>query len=123
MKIFEIIANAVVMLSLVYVCFGLTLADWLAGLRKGQAVSLLPERNGRNYPIWAQVGLVGLGLAIFAAMAWLLWIPLLFLPNLTIPGCAWVDPLRSRLYFHVVGSPFAWENVGNQYQPAGQTLR
>jgi protein-S-isoprenylcysteine O-methyltransferase Ste14 len=84
MKIFEIIANAVVMLSLVYVCFGLTLADWLAGLRKGQAVSLLPERNGRNYPIWAQVGLVGLGLAIFAAMAWLLWIPLLFLPNPTL---------------------------------------
>jgi protein-S-isoprenylcysteine O-methyltransferase Ste14 len=84
MKIFEIIANTFVILSLVYVSFVLTLADWLAGLRKGQAVSLLPERNGRNYPIWAQVGLVFLGLAIFAAMVWLLWIPLLFLPNPTL---------------------------------------
>ena len=84
MKIFEIIANAVVILSLVYVCFVLTLADWLAGLRKGEAVPLLPERNGRKYPFWVQVGLVVLGLAIFAAMAWLLWKPLLFLPYQTL---------------------------------------
>jgi protein-S-isoprenylcysteine O-methyltransferase Ste14 len=76
MKTFEIIANAIVILSLVYVSFVLTLADWLAALRKGQAVSLLPERNGRKYPFWVQVSLVVLGLAICAVMIYFLWIPL-----------------------------------------------
>jgi len=80
MKTFEIIANAIVILSLVYVSFVLTLADWLAALRKGQAVSLLPERNGRKYPFWAQVSLVVLGLAVCAAMIYFLWIPLFSLP-------------------------------------------
>ena len=58
MKTFEIIIDVIVILSLVYVSFVLTLADWLAALRKGQAISLLPERNGRTYPFWVQVGLV-----------------------------------------------------------------
>jgi len=95
MKIFEIIANAVVILSLVFVCFVLTLADWLAGLRKGQAVSLLPERNGRKIPFWAQIGLVVLELAIFAGMAWLLWRPLLPLP---IQSSDFMDVLGLILY-------------------------
>ena len=76
MKIFEIIADILVILSLVYVSFVLTLADWLVALRKGKAVSLLPERGERKYPFWAQVGLVILGLGIFAAIAYFLWIPL-----------------------------------------------
>ena len=76
MKTFEIIVAVLVILSLVYVSFVLTLADWLSALRKGQAVALLPERNGRKYPFWAQIGLVVLGMAIFAAMAYFLWIPL-----------------------------------------------
>ena len=76
MKAFEIIASVIVILSLVYVSFVLTLADWLAALRKGQAVTLLPERNGRKYPFWAQVGMVILGLAICTGMFYFLWIPL-----------------------------------------------
>jgi protein-S-isoprenylcysteine O-methyltransferase Ste14 len=76
MKAFQTIADIIVILSLVYVSFVLTLADWLSALRKGQAVTLLPERNGRTYPFWAQVGLIVVGLAIFAAMAYFLWIPL-----------------------------------------------
>jgi protein-S-isoprenylcysteine O-methyltransferase Ste14 len=91
MKTFEIITNTIVILSLVYVCFVLTLADWLAALRKGQAVPILPERNGRKYPFWAQIGLVVLGLAIYAAMAYFLWIPVFSLPIqvshlLDVPG-------------------------------------
>ncbi len=83
MKTFEIIIDVIVILSLVYVSFVLTLANWLAALRKGQAVSLLPERNGRTYPFWVQVGLVVLGLVIFAAMVYFLWIPLFALSILT----------------------------------------
>ena len=76
MKTFEIIASVIVIVSLVYVSFILTLADWLAALRKGQAVTLLPERNGRSYPFWAQIGLIILGLAIVAVMFYFLWLPL-----------------------------------------------
>jgi protein-S-isoprenylcysteine O-methyltransferase Ste14 len=76
MKTFEIIASIIVIVSLVYVSFILTLADWLAALRKGRAVTLLPERNGRSYPFWAQVGMIILGLAIVAVMFYFLWLPL-----------------------------------------------
>ena len=95
MKTFEIIADVIVILSLVYVSFVLTLADWLAALRKGQAVSLLPERNGRKYPFWAQVSLVVLGLAICAAMIYFLWIPLF---SLSIQTSHLLDVLGLILY-------------------------
>jgi protein-S-isoprenylcysteine O-methyltransferase Ste14 len=95
MKTFEIITAVIVILSLVYVSFVLTLADWLAALRKGQAVSLLPERNGRTYPFWVQVGLVVLGLGIFAAMAYFLWIPLF---SLSILPSLLLDVLGLILY-------------------------
>lgn len=76
MQAFEMLASILVIVSLVYVSFVLTLADWLSALRKGQAVSLLPERNGKKYPFWAQVGMIILGLAIVAVMFYFLWIPL-----------------------------------------------
>ena len=95
MKTFEIIANAIVILSLVYVSFVLTLTDWLASLRKGQAVSLLPERNGRKYPFWVQVSLVVLGLAVCAAMIYFLWIPLF---SLSIQTSYLLDVLGLILY-------------------------
>ena len=95
MKTFEIIANAIVILSLVYVSFVLTLTDWLAALRKGQAVSLLPERNGRKYPFWVQVSLVVLGLAICANMIYFLWIPLF---SLSIQTSYLLDVLGLILY-------------------------
>jgi protein-S-isoprenylcysteine O-methyltransferase Ste14 len=95
MKTFELITNVIVIVSLVYISFVLTLADWLAALRKGQAVSLLPERNGRKYPFWAQVGLVVLGLGIFAAMAYFLWIPLF---TLSIQVSFLMDLLGLSLY-------------------------
>ena len=109
MRIFEIIADSIVILSLIYVAFILTLADWLNALRRGQAVSLLPERAGRSYPFWAQIGLILLGLALFAAMAYFLWIPLGSLPGQTafilsvlglvvyLAGCAFMLWARRRL--------------------------
>jgi protein-S-isoprenylcysteine O-methyltransferase Ste14 len=95
MKIFEIIADVIVIVSLVYVSFVLTLADWLAALRKGQAVTLLPERNGRKYPFWAQVGLVFLGLVLCAGMFYFLWIPLF---SLSVKTSFIMDVLGLILY-------------------------
>jgi protein-S-isoprenylcysteine O-methyltransferase Ste14 len=95
MKTIEIIVDILVILSLIYVSFVLTLANWLAALRKGQAVSLLPERDGRKYPFWAQVALIVVGLALFAAMAYFLWIPLFSIPG---PTAFLLDALGLILY-------------------------
>lgn len=89
MIIFTWIAAIIVIGSLIYLSFVLTLADWLSALRKGQAVTLLPERNGRKYPFWSQVAIVILGLAICAAMFYFLWIPLFAIPadiNILLDG-------------------------------------
>ena len=95
MKTFEIIVDIIVIVSLVYVAFILTLADWLIALRKGQAVTLLPERNGRKYPFWAQVGLVILGLVLCAGMFYFLWIPLF---SLSIKTSFLLDGIGLSLY-------------------------
>ncbi len=66
-----------VLVTLVYVSFVLTLRDWLRALSKGEAVTLLPERGGRKWPIWTQVLLMVVALAICVPFFYYLWIPLL----------------------------------------------
>ena len=53
MALFDWIIAAIILLVLFYLSFFLTLADWLSALRKGQAVTLLPERKGGTWPLWA----------------------------------------------------------------------
>lgn len=76
MNAFEWIAAAIVILSLIYVSFILTLRDWLVALRKGQAVTLIPERHGRKWPLWTQIAVVLFGLIICIPFFYYLWIPL-----------------------------------------------
>ncbi len=80
MTTFDWIAAAIVILSIVYVSFVLTVADWLAALRKGQAVSLLPERGGRKWPLWMQIVLMVVGLLICIPLFYYGWIPLFRVP-------------------------------------------
>jgi protein-S-isoprenylcysteine O-methyltransferase Ste14 len=109
MTLFDWIAAIIIVVSLVYISFVLTLADWFAALRKGQAVTLLPERKGRDWPLWTQVAMVLLGLVLCAVMAYFLWIPVLPLPAgiaflldliglvLYLAGCAFVLWARRTL--------------------------
>jgi len=76
MTTFDWIAAIIVIVVFGYLSFVLTLAGWLVALRKGQAVNLLPERRGRKYPLWMQVGMVAFGLLLCALMFYYLWIPL-----------------------------------------------
>jgi len=76
MNPFGFIAAVVVIVSMIYLSFVLTLAEWLAALRRGEAVGLLPDRKGEKAPMWAQVGIIVLGLALSALMFYFLWIPL-----------------------------------------------
>ncbi len=76
MSIFDWIVAAIVIVSLTYISFVLTVADWLAALRKGEAVSLLPERGGHKWPLWTQIVMMVLGLAICVPLFYYGWIPL-----------------------------------------------
>ena len=77
MALFDWIIAAIILLVLVYISFVLTLVDWLVALKKGQAVTLLPERKGRTWSLWTQVGTVILGLALCVPLFYFLWVPLI----------------------------------------------
>ena len=76
MAIFDWIAAGIVIVSMIYISFALTVADWLVALRKGHAVSLLPERGGRKYPLWMQIALMVVGLLICIPLFYYGWVPL-----------------------------------------------
>jgi protein-S-isoprenylcysteine O-methyltransferase Ste14 len=107
---FDWIAAVIVIVTLVYLSFALTLREWFIALRKGEAVGLLPDRKGGKAPLWAQVGLVILGLVLCGVMFYYLWIPLpMNLPEqamqvmaviglgIYIAGCAFVLWARRTL--------------------------
>ena len=63
------------------ISFVLTLADWFAALGKGQAVTLLPERGGRKWPLWTQVLIIIIGMALCIPLFYFGWIPLFHVPS------------------------------------------
>ena len=73
---FDWIIAGIILILLVYLSFVLTLADWLRALKKGEAVTLLPERKGRKWPLWSQAGIAILGLVLCVLLFYFLWIPL-----------------------------------------------
>jgi protein-S-isoprenylcysteine O-methyltransferase Ste14 len=81
MTLFDWIVAALVIASVSYISFIQTVGEWIAALRKGQAVSILPERQGRSWPMWAQVAFVLSGLVIFVVLYYVAWIPLVHLPE------------------------------------------
>ncbi len=80
MALFDWIIAGIILLVLIYVSFVLTLADYLVALKKGQAVTLLPEREGGKRPLWIQIAVVILGLALCVPLFYFLWIPLIKIP-------------------------------------------
>ena len=75
MTTFDWLAAIIVVTSFIYLSFVLTLKEWFEGLRKGQAVTLLPARSGRDMPVWANLALVLVGLGLAGLMLYYLWIP------------------------------------------------
>ena len=76
MKTFDIIVNGIVLLGLFYLTFVMALAGWFAGLRKGEAVTLLPERGDRSTKTWIQAIFALATLAVSILLIYVLWIPL-----------------------------------------------
>jgi protein-S-isoprenylcysteine O-methyltransferase Ste14 len=109
MSLFDWIVAGIVLFILIYLSFVLTLADWLKALKKGQAVTLLPERKGGTWPLWTQIAMLVFGLALCVPLFYFLWIPLVKLPAGTgrildlvgllvyLGGCAFVLWARRTL--------------------------
>ncbi len=74
----------VVIATTAYLSFVMALAGWFSALRKGQAVTLLPEQSANATNLWLQVAVVALGLAASLALGYFLWIaiPIPLSPNL-----------------------------------------
>lgn len=81
MSVFDWVAASIVITSMLYVTFVLTVPEWMAALRKGQAVTLLPERKGGNWPIWSQIAVLFLGLLLCVPLFYYGWVPLLTPPS------------------------------------------
>jgi protein-S-isoprenylcysteine O-methyltransferase Ste14 len=77
MSAFDWIVAGIVILGVFYVSFVLTVPEWLAAVQKGQAVTLLPTRKGGNYPLWAQIILLVVGIALCIPLFYFGWIPLI----------------------------------------------
>jgi heme/copper-type cytochrome/quinol oxidase subunit 1 len=69
-----IIINAIVIVGVIYLSFVMALAGWISALRKGQAVTLLPERGSKSSTLWLQLGMVGVSLLVCALLIYFLWI-------------------------------------------------
>lgn len=81
MSIFDWLAAILVIVTMIYLSFVLTLRDWFAALRKGEAVTLLPERRWTSWPLWTQAAIMIIGLAIAVPFFYFLWIPVVRLPE------------------------------------------
>lgn len=75
------VVDVVFVLGMGYLTFAMALAGWLAALRRGEAVTLLPEQRSRAGNLWAQVGLVLVSLALCAVLIYLLWLPVPVSPS------------------------------------------
>lgn len=83
MSTFDWIAACIVVISVLYLTFALTVPEWMAALQKGQAVSLLPERKGGKRPLWIQVAILILGLLLCVPLFYYGWVPLINLSPAT----------------------------------------
>jgi protein-S-isoprenylcysteine O-methyltransferase Ste14 len=75
MSAFDWIVAGIVVAGVFYVSFVLTVPEWLAAVQKGQAVALLPTRKGGKYPLWAQIILLVVGIALCVPLFYFGWIP------------------------------------------------
>jgi protein-S-isoprenylcysteine O-methyltransferase Ste14 len=73
---FTWLVDATVILGVAYLSFAMALAGWFAGLRRGEAVTLLPERGSGPSKFWVQIAIALFSLVLCAALIYMLWIPL-----------------------------------------------
>jgi protein-S-isoprenylcysteine O-methyltransferase Ste14 len=81
--LFDWMAAGIVIGSMIYLSFILTVPEWLAAFGKGKAVSLFPERKGGAWPVWSQLALLVIGFGILFVLLAYAWFPIITLTNST----------------------------------------
>ena len=76
MDVLSRIVDIVVILGMAYLIFAMALAGWIAGLRRGEAVTLLSDQGSIARSLALQIGVGVVSLGVCAALAYLLWIPI-----------------------------------------------
>jgi len=76
MDVLSRIVDIVVILGMAYLIFAMALAGWIAGLRRGEAVTLLTKQASTPTNLALQIGVGIVSLGVFATLAYLLWIPI-----------------------------------------------
>jgi protein-S-isoprenylcysteine O-methyltransferase Ste14 len=100
MSAFDWVSAFIVIVTFVYLTF-VTLVEWFAALRKGQAVTLLPERKGGVWPLWMQMAVIVAGIGLSIPLFYFLWIPIFVLSVSPAPALAVVG-----LIIYVGGTAF-----------------
>ena len=102
MDTFGWIVDIIVIAGVAYLAFAMALAGWIAGLRRGEAVTLLPARGDGTGALAAQLGLVLVSLVVCAVLFYWLWIPL----PLAVPPAAAPILAAAGLAIFVAGALF-----------------
>jgi len=76
MDVLARIVDIVVIVGMAYLVFAMALAGWIAGLRRGEAVTLFSEQGSRARSLALQIGLGIVSLGVCGALTYLLWIPI-----------------------------------------------
>ena len=83
MTAFDWITAIIVIVIIIYVGFVQTVGGWIIALRKGQAVTILPERAGRKWPLWIYITLLIFESALLVLFIYFGWRPLFTLSRVT----------------------------------------
>jgi protein-S-isoprenylcysteine O-methyltransferase Ste14 len=78
---FAWIVNIIVIIGVAYLSFAMALAGWIAGLKRGEAVTLIKTKDNSQFGVWVQIGVVVFALIICVLLFYWLWIPLPFSPS------------------------------------------
>jgi len=81
MTLLDWIAAGVVVGSMLYLTFALTIPQWIRLLRRGEGVALWPQRGDREVEWWKQLVMILVGIGLGIVLFRYLWIPFAQIPE------------------------------------------
>ena len=76
MDVLARIVDIVVIIGMAYLIFAMALVGWIAGLRRGEAVTLLSQQGSRTRNLALQIGVGIVSLGVCVVFVYILWIPI-----------------------------------------------
>jgi protein-S-isoprenylcysteine O-methyltransferase Ste14 len=86
MQALDLISAVIVIGSMVYLTFALTIPQWIQLLQKGEGVALWPQRGDGEVVWWKQLVMILIGIVLGIVLFRYLWIPFSQLPEPALTG-------------------------------------